>query len=80
MDRIYYLQNDPKMFESGDFHERNIIEKCIDNRAGYRKNYNDKFIGNFWGYQNISADKFDCVTFHGTMSGLKQNLQPDLYR
>lgn len=76
IDRIFYLQNDPEMFKTNDFRDRNIISKCIDNR----KNSVDKFTVNFWGYENITAKKFDCVTFHGTMSGLKKNLEPKLYK
>lgn len=81
LDKVYVLENDPKMFESGDFREKNVIKSCKNSRIRYKKNENDdKFNGYFWGYYNITAKDVKCVTFHGSASHLVKNLEPAVYR
>ncbi|XP_034950312.1 GDP-fucose protein O-fucosyltransferase 2 [Chelonus insularis] len=78
LDKVYILQNDLKMFETGDFQERNEITECNVDKINYKKK-NGNFIGYFWGYKNITAKDLNCITFHGSTSDLKQNLNPFLY-
>lgn len=69
MDKVFVLQNDPKMFETGDFKDKNKIVEC------------NKVILNrrlFWGYNNITANEIICIEFHGTASQLVVNLNPSV--
>ncbi|XP_074107565.1 O-fucosyltransferase 2 isoform X2 [Cotesia typhae] len=69
LDKVFVLQNDPKMFETGDFKDKNEIVEC------------NKVILNrrlFWGYNNITANEIICIKFHGTASELVVNLNPSV--
>lgn len=39
-----------------------------------------EYKGRFWGYDNITSRALKCITFHGMMSGIEQNLQPLVHR
>ena len=67
------------MFKTGKFRDKNEIVDCPKGKVGYEKLGKNKFLGNFWGYLNITARNVKCVKFQGTTSGLKKNLQP-IYR
>lgn len=68
------------MFKTGNFEDKNVITKCPDKGVPYRKNKNEQYTGVFWHYSNITARKFECVTFHGITLDLTEHLLPNLYK
>ncbi|CAK9833567.1 GDP-fucose protein O-fucosyltransferase 2 [Anthophora retusa] len=80
LDIVYILQNDEEMFKTGIFKDKNEIVKCNDKSLQFHKVESKKFIGYFWGYHNITSKAIKCVKYHGTVSYLKQNLKPNVYR
>ncbi|KAK0079508.1 hypothetical protein PV325_001172 [Microctonus aethiopoides] len=81
LDRVYILQNDVRMFETGDFNDKNEISNCSETQIiKYTKSGTNQFTKLFWGYQNISTKDVKCITYHGSMSNLIQNLKPEQYR
>lgn len=80
LDVIYILQNDEEMFKTGIFKDKNEIIKCNDKSLQFHKIKSKKYVGYFWGYNNITSKAVKCVTFHGMISNLKQNLKPNIYR
>lgn len=79
LDIVYILQNDEEMFKTGKFEDKNKVALCVNNLS-YHKLHNGKYKGYFWGYNNITAKAIKCVTFHGMMSGIEQNLKPFIQR
>ncbi|XP_044591061.1 GDP-fucose protein O-fucosyltransferase 2 isoform X1 [Cotesia glomerata] len=69
VDKVFVLQNDPKMFETGDFKDKNKIVEC--NKVRLNREL-------FWGYNNITANEIICIEFHGTASQLVVNLNPSV--
>ncbi|OAD55705.1 GDP-fucose protein O-fucosyltransferase 2 [Eufriesea mexicana] len=80
LDIIYILQNDEEMFKTGIFEDKNEVTECTDKSLQFYKVESEKYVGNFWGYHNITSKIVKCIKFHGMMSGLKQNLKPNVYR
>lgn len=68
------------MFKSGIFEDKNVIVNCSSIIIPYKRTNENYFVGNFWGYSNISAKDVKCNTFHGTTLNLKKNLKPNKYR
>ncbi|XP_057322650.1 GDP-fucose protein O-fucosyltransferase 2 [Microplitis mediator] len=75
LDKVLVLQNDQKMFETGDFKDKSAIVEC--NNVRFKKQ-GDKITGFFWGYDNITASELHCIEFHGTTSRLVNNLNPSV--
>lgn len=80
LDVVYILQNDEEMFKTGIFEDKNKIIKCNDKSLQFHKMKSEKYVGHFWGYNNITSKAVKCVIFHGMISNLKQNLKPNIYR
>ncbi|XP_058794210.1 GDP-fucose protein O-fucosyltransferase 2 isoform X2 [Phymastichus coffea] len=80
LDYVYFLRNDEEMFKTGNFEDKNIITSCPNKGVPYEKGIKEEYTGVFWYYSNITAKKFDCITFHGTTLDLKENLHPNLYK
>lgn len=68
------------MFKTGIFEDKNEVTECIDKSLQFYKVDSEKYVGTFWGYHNITSKIVRCIKFHGMMSGLKQNLKPNVYR
>ena len=80
MDRVFFLQNDEEMFKTGKFKEKNVITKCSKTGIPYKKIGDERIVGYFWGFNNVTSRKLDCVVFHGTTFDLKKNLNPESYK
>lgn len=80
LDVTYILQNDEEMFKTGKFEDKNEIIECRDKSLWYHKVAPNEYDGYFWGYHNITSKFVKCIKFHGTMSNLKINLKPSVYR
>lgn len=79
LDIVYVLQNDEEMFRTGKFEDKNEITECT-NELQYRKVEDRKYVGNYWGYRNVTCRMVKCLKFHGFVSSLKKNLKPNVYR
>ncbi|XP_046479920.1 GDP-fucose protein O-fucosyltransferase 2 isoform X1 [Neodiprion pinetum] len=80
IDRVYILQNDEKMFETGNFDDKNQLVNCTpDALRKYQASSSGNYGAKFWGYSNVTANEVKCLVYHGTMSGLEENLYPDIY-
>lgn len=80
IDQLYILQNDMKMFETGNFEDKNEVVDCPIEKLRYgrlNENEDPRFL---WGYRNLTAKHVKCLVFHGTASGLGKNLEPRVYR
>lgn len=62
------LKNDEEMFRSGNFEDKNQLVDC-----------DTEYPNRYWGYSNVTAGEIKCLIFHGTASGLEQNLYPEIY-
>ncbi|XP_043280500.1 GDP-fucose protein O-fucosyltransferase 2 isoform X2 [Venturia canescens] len=80
IDQVYILQNDLKMFQTGNFKDKNEVIDCPDEKARYRRIGRNEDSRLFWGYKNLTARNVNCLLFHGTASGLQKNLEPEVYR
>lgn len=63
------------MFKTGVFVDKNVVSNCSND---IKTNLKLKKL--FWGYENITANKIYCITFHGSTFNLKKNLNPDVHR
>ncbi|XP_076627644.1 O-fucosyltransferase 2 [Colletes latitarsis] len=80
IDMVYILQNDEEMFKTGKFEDKNEIVECTDESLRYSKLEPEKHKGYFWGYRNVTSKAVKCIKFHGMISDLQRNLQPEIYR
>ena len=80
IDRVYILENDMKMFKTGNFKDKNELTRCPDKMLRFRRMKDGEFSGYFWGYANVTARDVGCLVFHGTASQLQQNLEPRTHR
>lgn len=80
MDRVFVLQNDEEMFKTGRFEDKNELTICRNESLRYEKVGVERYAGYFWGYHNVTAQRVDCIVFHGSASALKINLRPFDYR
>lgn len=79
LDCIYVLRNDEEMYKTGLFEDKNEEVACTE-PLRYYKLQDQVYIGQFWGYRNITALDVKCLKFHGMASDLYQNLKPTQYR
>lgn len=78
LDCVYILQNDHKMFETGNFETKNEIIDYKDSSEIFETLHEKQRF--FWRYSNITSDNIKRIIFHGVMSDLKQNLKPATYK
>lgn len=57
IDEVYVLQHFEDMFETGNFEDKMSIEDC-----------QTKIQTNFFYYNNITAHRMNCLSFHGPAS------------
>jgi len=70
---VYYLQGYEGGWKDGKFEEKFDILKCLD-PPQYRKDHSGRWKGYFWDFQDIRADKFECMSLQGTTDVLNKFL------
>lgn len=61
IDEVYTLQHFEDMFETGNFDDRIEINEC-------QKKYEHLF----FFYDNITSKSYNCLSYHGPVSKLKE--------
>ncbi|XP_063423391.1 GDP-fucose protein O-fucosyltransferase 2-like isoform X3 [Mytilus trossulus] len=73
VDEIYYLQRYKEGWTNGKWEEKMDIRECID-RVPYQKDENGKWRGWFFGYENVYAKKFACLSVQSEAGNMKSFL------
>ncbi|CAG2221080.1 POFUT [Mytilus edulis] len=73
VEEIYYLQRYKEGWTNGKWEEKMDIRECID-RVPYQKDENDKWRGWFFGYENVYAKKFACLSVQSEAGNMKSFL------
>ncbi|XP_029190508.1 GDP-fucose protein O-fucosyltransferase 2-like [Acropora millepora] len=67
IDEILYLQGYAEGWKDGHWEEKVDARDCID-RPIYFKDDDGLYRGYFWGYEDVFAGKFKCISVQGTSS------------
>ncbi|XP_064470972.1 GDP-fucose protein O-fucosyltransferase 2-like [Ornithodoros turicata] len=70
IDRVYYLQHHNDTFISSDWNEKYEEQQCMEDTP-YIEEGPKEFSGWFWGYSDVSARHFSCLSVQGYTSTLK---------
>nr|CAD7428933.1 unnamed protein product [Timema monikensis] len=69
-DQVFVLQHFKDSFENGIWEEKFEIQNCPTQLP-----YSQTRDGLFWGYSNMSAQRVQCLSFHGRVSQLETVLR-----
>ncbi|XP_077864434.1 GDP-fucose protein O-fucosyltransferase 2-like isoform X2 [Saccoglossus kowalevskii] len=64
IDELYYLQRYKEGWTDGKWEEKLDERDCIDTPV-YKKDSSGLYRGFFWGYQDVYAEKFKCLSAQG---------------
>ncbi|XP_054707109.1 GDP-fucose protein O-fucosyltransferase 2-like [Uloborus diversus] len=73
VDALYYLQNYAEGWTDVGWEEKYHFRDCVESPP-YKHTVEGNFIGWFWGYDDISAKKFHCLSIQGYSSTLAKFL------
>ncbi|XP_071156265.1 GDP-fucose protein O-fucosyltransferase 2-like isoform X3 [Mytilus edulis] len=73
VEEIYYLQRYKEGWTNGKWEEKMDIRECID-RVPYQKDDDGKWRGWFFGYENVYAKKFACLSVQSEAGNMKSFL------
>lgn len=74
IDVVYSLQHYAEGWTDGQWEEKADIRECID-PSPYSKALENGYVAWFWGYENVTAKDFRCLSIQGYSSTLKKVIE-----